>query len=65
MTATFQLGGDLTVRRIGYGATRLTGPQVPGFSNDMHDLAVHLAENVATGDLRLSDDQFRRLSTAG
>lgn len=35
MTTTFKLGGDLAMRRIGYGTMRLTGPQVPGFSNDM------------------------------
>ena len=28
MTATITLGGDLEVGRIGYGAMRLTGPNV-------------------------------------
>ncbi|MFI9508667.1 aldo/keto reductase [Nocardia sp. NPDC052566] len=35
MTTTIQLGGDLSVRRIGYGAMRLSAPQVPGYSGAM------------------------------
>ena len=41
-TTTFDIGGDLTVNRLGYGAMQLPGPGVWGPSED-HDgaLAVH------------------------
>jgi pyridoxine 4-dehydrogenase len=34
---TFNLGGDLSVRRLGFGAMRLTGPGVWGWHKDISE----------------------------
>ncbi len=30
MTSTFQIGGEITINRLGYGAMQITGPGVWG-----------------------------------
>jgi len=35
MTSTFTIGGDLEVRRLGYGAMRITGDGIWGPPDDL------------------------------
>jgi hypothetical protein len=46
--------GDLEVRRLGYGAMRITGP----------GSIEHLEEDVAAAALQLSDGEFSALNAA-
>jgi pyridoxine 4-dehydrogenase len=51
---TVTIGGDLTVRRIGYGAMQLTGPKVWGEYPD-HDNAVALLREVVAAGVTFID----------
>ncbi len=46
---TFALGGDLTVRRLGYGSMRLSGPDIMGPPRDRDEAIAVLREAVALG----------------
>ena len=45
-SGTFEIGGDLTVRRLGFGAMRITGPGVWGEPKD-HDEAIRVLRRAA------------------
>jgi hypothetical protein len=40
--ATFMLGGDLPVRRLGFGAMRITGAGIPSAAHASNDIRVEL-----------------------
>ena len=46
---TFNLGGDLTVNRLGYGTMRLSGPNIMGPPRDRDEAIAVLREAVALG----------------
>jgi pyridoxine 4-dehydrogenase len=46
---TFELGGSLTVNRLGYGAMRLSGPDIMGPPRDRDEAIAVLREAVALG----------------
>ena len=46
---TVSLGGALTVRRLGYGAMRLSGPDIIGPPNDPHTAAAVLRRAIDLG----------------
>src|ERR1700689_3903137 len=48
-TTTFELGGDLTVNRLGYGAMRITGPGIWGEPKDRNEALRVLRRAVELG----------------
>ncbi len=46
---TFQLGGDMTVNRIGYGAMRITGNGIWGMPADKENAIKVLQKTVELG----------------
>jgi pyridoxine 4-dehydrogenase len=54
LPATVNIGGDLTVGRIGYGAMQLTGPKVWGEYPD-HDKAINLLREVVASGVTFID----------
>ncbi|MEX2465179.1 MAG: aldo/keto reductase, partial [Gaiellaceae bacterium] len=49
MPATFALGGDLEVRRLGFGAMRLCGPRIMGWPADRENALAVLRRAVELG----------------
>src|ERR687896_2371452 len=49
MTRTFLLGGDLEVRRLGFGAMRLCGPRIMGWPRDRENALRVLRRAVELG----------------
>lgn len=49
MAETFSLGGDLEVRRLGFGAMRLCGPQIMGWPADRENALAVLRRAVELG----------------
>ncbi|MBV8888906.1 MAG: aldo/keto reductase [Alphaproteobacteria bacterium] len=53
-SAVFSLGGDLPIRRLGFGAMRITGPGIWGSPPD-EDAAIRLLRRVAESGITLID----------
>src|ERR1700754_1237501 len=53
-SGTFDLGGETTVRRLGYGAMRLTGPGIWGPPRD-HDEAIRVLRRAVELGVTLID----------
>jgi pyridoxine 4-dehydrogenase len=49
MADTFQLGGDLEVNRVGFGAMRLCGPRILGWPRDRENALAVLRRAVELG----------------
>jgi pyridoxine 4-dehydrogenase len=49
MAGTFMLGGDLEVRRLGFGAMRLCGPRILGWPRDRENALAVLRRAVELG----------------
>jgi pyridoxine 4-dehydrogenase len=56
--ATFQMGGDLTVTRMGYGAMQLAGPGVFGPPRDRTEAIAVLREVVAMGITHIDTSDY-------
>jgi hypothetical protein len=68
--SSFAIGGDLPVRRFGFGTMQLPGPGVWGEPRD-HGEAIprtsrvaHLEENIAAADIARTPEQIQRLDAA-
>lgn len=53
-SGTFQIGGELTVHRLGFGAMRLTGPGIWGDPEDRRE-AIRILERLPQLDVQLID----------
>jgi pyridoxine 4-dehydrogenase len=62
---TLTLAANLTLGRMGYGATRLAGPGVFGPPKDRDEALAVLRENIAAADLVLPADATTELDGIG
>ena len=65
---TIDVGGDLTINRLGFGAMRITGP---GIARSPQILPIpgsgspeHVEQNVAAASIELSPDEISAITKA-